>query len=251
MANRWRNNGNSDRLFLGSKITADGDCSHEIKWHVLLGRKAITNLDSILKTRDITLPTKVPLVKAIVYPVVMYRCENWTIKKAEPWRADAFELWYWRRLLRVPWTARKSTQSTLKEITLNIHWKDWSWSSNTLATWWEEPTCWKGPWCWETLRTGGGDDSRWAFGWKHWLSGRESEQTPGDGGGQGGLACCSPWGRKESDTTGRLSNTILICIWILKSDYRFFLNPSFGDREFNYFPVDQSCYSGIEWVIVT
>ena len=102
--------------FLGSKITVDGDCSHEIKWHVLLGRKAITNLDSILKTRDITLPTKVPLVKAIVYPVVMYRCENWTIKKAEPWRADAFELWYWRRLLRVPWTTRRSNHSILKDI---------------------------------------------------------------------------------------------------------------------------------------
>ena len=108
----------------GLKITADGDCSHEIKRHLLPGRKAMTNLDSILKSRDITSLTKVCLVKAMVFPVVMYGCENWTIKKAESRRADAFELWYWRRLLRVPWTARKSTQSTLKEITLNIHWKD-------------------------------------------------------------------------------------------------------------------------------
>ena len=103
-------------IFLGSKITADGDCSHEIKRHLLLGRKAITNQDSILKSRDITLPTKVHLVKGIVFPVVMYRCENWTIKKAECWRIHAFELWYWRRLLRVPWTARRSNQSILKEI---------------------------------------------------------------------------------------------------------------------------------------
>ena len=114
MANRW---GNSDRLyFLGSKITADGDCSHEIKRHLLLGWKAMTNLDIILKSRDITLPTKVHLVKAMVFPVVMYGCESWTIKKAEHWRIGAFELWCWRRLLRVPWTARRSNQSILKEI---------------------------------------------------------------------------------------------------------------------------------------
>ena len=103
-------------IFLGSKITADGDCSHEIKRHLPLGRKVMTNLDSILKSRDITLPTKVRLVKAMVFPVVMYGCESWTIKKAERWRIDAFELWCWRRLLRVPWTARKSNQSILKEI---------------------------------------------------------------------------------------------------------------------------------------
>ena len=106
----------SDFLFLGSKITADGDCSHEIKRRLLLGRKAITNLDSILKTRDITLPTKVYLVKAMVFPVVMYRCESWTIEKAEHQRIETFELWCWKRLLRVPWTARKSNQSILKEI---------------------------------------------------------------------------------------------------------------------------------------
>ena len=105
----------ADFIFLGSKITADGDCSHEIKRHLLLGRKVMTNLDSILKSRDNTLPTKVPLVKAMVLPV-MYGCEIWTIKKAEPQRIDAFELWCWRRLLRVPWTARRSNQSILKEI---------------------------------------------------------------------------------------------------------------------------------------
>ena len=117
MANRWGNNGNSDRLyFWGSKITADGDCSHEIKRRLLLGRKVVTNLDSILKGRDITLSTKVRLVKAMVFPVVMYGCESWTIKKADCQRVDAFELWCWRRLLRVPWTARKSNQSILKEI---------------------------------------------------------------------------------------------------------------------------------------
>ena len=106
----------SDFIFLGSKITADGDCSHEIKRHLLLGRKVMTNLDSILKSRDITLPTKVHLVKAMVFPVVMYGCERWTVRKAECGRIYAFELWCWRRLLRVPWTARRSNQSILKEI---------------------------------------------------------------------------------------------------------------------------------------
>ena len=110
----------TDIILLGSKITADGDCSHEIQRCLLLGRKAMTNLDSILKSRDITLPTKVCLVKAMVFPVVMYGCESWTIKKAECQRIDVFELWCWRRLLRVPWTARKSNHSTLKEIVLNI-----------------------------------------------------------------------------------------------------------------------------------
>ena len=106
----------TDFIFWGSKITADGDCSHEIKRRLQLGRKAMTNLDSILKSRHITLPAKVHLVKAMVFPVVMYGCENWTIKKAEHQRIDAFELWCWRRFLRVPWTARRSNQFTLKEI---------------------------------------------------------------------------------------------------------------------------------------
>ena len=106
----------ADFIFLGSKISADGDCSYEIKRHLFLGNKVTTNIDSILKSRDITLPTKVCLVKAMAFPVVMYRCESWTIKKAEHRRIDAFELWYWRRLLRVPWTERRSNQSILKEI---------------------------------------------------------------------------------------------------------------------------------------
>ena len=106
----------SDFIFLSSKITADGDCSHEIKRRLLLGRKVMTNLDNILKSRDITLPTKVHLVKAMVFPVVMYGCESWTVKKADCRKIDAFELWCWRRLLRVPWTARRSNQSILKEI---------------------------------------------------------------------------------------------------------------------------------------
>jgi len=117
MGNKWGKSGNSGKLYFGGlKITADGDCSHEIKRCLLLGRKVMTNLDSILKSRDITLPTKVCLVKAMVFPVVVYGCEGWTIKKAECWRIDTFELWCWRRFLRVPWTARRSNQSILKEI---------------------------------------------------------------------------------------------------------------------------------------
>ena len=117
----WQINGKtvetvSDFIFGGSKITADGDCNHEIKRHLLLGRKVMTNLDSVLKSRGITLPTKVHLVEAMVFPVVMYGCESWSVKKAECWRIDAFELWCWRRLLRVPWIARSSNQSILKEI---------------------------------------------------------------------------------------------------------------------------------------
>ena len=110
----------ADFILGGSKITADGDCSHEIKGHLFLGRKVMTNLDSIFKSRDISLPTKVCLVKAMVFPVVMYGCERWTVKKAEGRRIDAFELWCWRRLLRVPWTARRSNQSILKEISPGI-----------------------------------------------------------------------------------------------------------------------------------
>ena len=114
----------ADFIFLGSQITADGDCSHEIKRCLLLGRKVMTNLDSILKSRDISLSTKFCLVKAMVFPVVVYGYESWIIKKAEHQRTDAFELWCWRRLLRVPWTARRSNQSILKEIILGVHWKD-------------------------------------------------------------------------------------------------------------------------------
>ena len=123
---RYANGETFHRLYnLSDIITGDGDCSHEIKRCLLLGRKVMTNLDSILKSRDITLPTNVCLIKAIVFPVVIYGCESWTIKKAECQRIDAFELWYWRRLLRVLWTAKRSTQSILKRSVLGVHWKDW------------------------------------------------------------------------------------------------------------------------------
>ena len=184
----------------GSKITADGDCSHEIKRGLLLGRKVMTSVDSILKSRDITLPTKVRLVKAMAFPLVMYGCESWTIKKAERWRIDAFELWCWRRLLRVPWTARRSNQSILKEISPEYSWKDWSWSwnSNTLATWCEELTHLKRPWCWERLKVEGEGDDR---GWDGWMASPTQRiwvwVNSGVGYGQGGLVCCSPRGRKR------------------------------------------------------
>ena len=145
----------TDFIFLGFKITANGDCSHEIKRHLLLGRKTMTNLNQhIKKQRHLCqqrpLPTKVLLVKAVVFLVLIYRCESW--KKAECWRIDAFELWYWRRLLNVPWIARRSNQSILKESTLNILWKDWCWISNSLDTWCEEPVHWNRLWCWERLK---------------------------------------------------------------------------------------------------
>ena len=129
----------------------------------------MTNLDSILRSRDIALPTKVRLVKAMVFPVVMYGCESWTVKKAERQRIDAFELWCWRGLLRVPWTARRSNQSVLKRPVLGVHWKDWcwGWNSNTLATSCEELTHWKRRWCWEGLRAGGEGDNR---GWNGWMA---------------------------------------------------------------------------------
>ena len=161
--------------FLGSKITADGDCSHEIKRHLLLGRKVMTNLDSILKSRDITLPTKVCLIKAMVFPVVMYGCESWTIKKAELWRIDTFELWCWRRLLRVPWTARRSNHSILKEISPGrtdaeaetpVLWPPYakSWLIG------KDPDAW---WDWGQEEKGMTEDEM--AGWYHWLNGHEFE----------------------------------------------------------------------------
>ena len=158
----------TDFIFLDSKITADGDCSHEIKGHLLLGRKVVTNLDSILKSRDITLPTKVHLVKAMAFPVVMCGCESWTIKKAECWRIDAFELWCWRRLLRVPWTARISNQSILNEISpeyllVGLMLKIKLQSFGPLC---KELTHWKRPRCWERLKVGGEGDDR---GWDGWM----------------------------------------------------------------------------------
>ena len=130
----------------------------------------MTNLDSILKSRDITLLTKVRLVKAMVFPAVMYGCESWTVKKAECQRIDAFELWCWRRLLRVAWTARRSNQSILKKSVLNIRWKDGSWSSNMLATWYKKLTHLKRPWCWKRLKAGGEGDYKGWDGWMAWLT---------------------------------------------------------------------------------
>ena len=202
----------ADFIFLGSKITADGDCSLEIKRRLFLGRKVMTNLDSILKSRDITLSTKVHLVKAMVFPVVMYGCESWTIKKAEHQRIDAFELWCWRRLLRVPWTATRSNQSILKEISAGCSLEGLmlNWNSNTLATWCEELTHLKRPWCWERLRAGGEGDDR---GWDGWMA-SPTQWTLGVGNGQGGLTCCSSWGHKESYTTKQLNWTI--CTYFLR-----------------------------------
>ena len=167
----------------------------------------MTNLDSILKSRNITLPTKVRLFKAIVFPVVMYGCESWTVKKAERRRIDAFELWCWRRLLRVPWTTRRFNQSILKEI--SVHWKDWcwSWNSNTLATWCKELTQLKRPWCWERLRAGREGDDR---GWDGWMASLTRWTwvwvDSGSWWWTGRPACCSSWGH-ESDTTEGLNWT--------------------------------------------
>ena len=138
-------------------------------------------MDLCWQSRDITLPTKVHLVKAMVFPIVMYECDSWTIKKAEHRRIDAFELWCWRRLLRVLWTARRSNELILRKSFLNIHWKDWcwSWNSNTLTAWCEELTHWKRLWCWERLNAGGeGTTEDEMFGWYHWLDGHEFEQVP-------------------------------------------------------------------------
>ena len=184
----------ADFIFWGSKITADGDCSHEIKRRLLLGRKVMTNLDSILKSRDITLPTKVHLVKAMVFPVVICGCESWAIKKAEHRRIDAFELSCWRRLLRVPWTARRSNQSILKS---------WVFIGRTDA---EAETPILSPPDAKNWLIGKAPDAGkdWRLeekgmtegemvGWHHWLDGHEFEQALGDGDGKGSLACCSPW----------------------------------------------------------
>ena len=157
----------TDLIFLGCKITVDGDCGHEIKRSLRLGRETMTNLDSMLKSRDITLPIKVPVVKAMAFPVVMCGCESWTIKKAEHRRIDAFKLWCWRRFLRVPWTVRRSKQLIIKEIKPEYSLKDWCWSSNTLAPWWEQLTHWKRHWFWERLRAWRERGNR---GWDGWMA---------------------------------------------------------------------------------
>ena len=172
MANRWGTMETlTDFIFLGSRITADGNCSHEIKRQLLLGRKAlITNLDSILKNRDITLPTNVHLVKAMVFLVVMYGCENWTVKKAEHGRIDALCLWtlVLEKTPESPLDCKEINQSILKEISPDLHWKDWcwSWNCNTLATRCEDLTHLKKPWCWERLkvRGDGGERMIWLDG---------------------------------------------------------------------------------------
>ena len=150
--------------FLGSRITADGDCSHEIKRLLLLGRKTMTKLESILKSRDITLPAKVHLVKAIFFPLVIYGCEIWIIKKTECWRIDPFELWCWRRLLRVTWTTRISNQSILKAISpeYSLEWLMLKLKLQYFGHWCKELTHWKRPWCWKRLKAGGeGNDKGW------------------------------------------------------------------------------------------
>ena len=202
----------SDFIFWGSKITADGDCSHEIKRHLLLGRKVMTNLESIFKSRDITLPTKVRLVKAMVFPVAMYGCESWTVKKAECRRIDAFELWCWRRHLRVLWTARRSNQSILKEISPGCsleglmlkpklqYFGHLMWRVDSL-----EKTVMLGGI--EGRRRRGRQDEM--AGWHHQLDGHEFGWTLGVGDGQGGLACCDSWGLKESEMTELLKWTEL------------------------------------------
>ena len=199
----------SDFIFGGSKITADGDCSHEIKRRLFLERKVMTNTDNMFKSRDITLPTKVHLVKAMVFPVVMYGYESWIVKKAECRRIDAFELWCWRRLLRVPWTARRSSQSILKEIFGRTNAK-----AETPVLWPPHVKSWligkdsDAGRDWGQEEKGTTEDEM--AGWHHRLDGREFEWTPGVGDGQEGLACCDSWGRKESDTTERLNWTELM-----------------------------------------
>ena len=187
----------------GSKITADGDCSHEIKTCLLLGRKVMTNLDSILKSRDITLPTKVRLVKAMVFPVVMYGYESWTIKKAEHQRIDAFEVGCWRRLLRVPWTARRSNQFILKEVSPECSLEGLKDEAETPILWLPDGKSWligKHPDSgkdWGQGEKGMTEDEM--VGWHHQLNGHEFGWTPGVADGQGSLACCSQWGHRESD----------------------------------------------------
>ena len=183
-------------IFLGSRITLDDDCSHEIKRCLLLGIKAMTNLDSVLKSRDITLPTKVHLVKAMIFPGVVYRYENWTIKKAEHQRIDAFELWCWRRLLRVPWTARRSNQSILKELMLKLKLQSFGHLMQRADSLGKNPDAGKD---WRQEETGMTENEM--VGWHCRLNGCELEQAPGDGEGQRSLVCCSPWGHKELDVT--------------------------------------------------
>ena len=197
----------TDFILLGSKITADVDCDHEIKRCLLLGRKTVTNPDSILKSRHITLTTKLHLVKAIVFSLVMYRCESWTIKKAERQRINAFELWCWRRLLRVTWTVKGSNQSILKEIN-----PEYSLERLKLKLRFFGHLIRRTDSLEKTLMLGGQEEQVITedemVGWHHQLNGYEFEQTPGDGERQGSLACCSPWSYRESYMTEQLNDKV-------------------------------------------
>ena len=186
------------------KIIADSSCSYEIKRHLLLRRKAMANIDSILKSRDITLLINVRLVKAIVFPVVMYGCESWTINKAERRRMMVLNCGAEEDSWESLGLQRDQTSQSWRKSTLNIHWKDrwWSWSSNNLATWLngKDPDAGKD---WRQKEKGTTEDE--IVGWHHQLNGHELEQTPGDSEGQGRLVCCSPWGHKESGTNELLN----------------------------------------------
>ena len=199
MANRWGESGNGDRFyFLGSKITADSDHSHEIK-DAAPWKKNYDKLDGVLRSRDVTLPTKVCIVKTMVSSVVTYGCESWTRKKAERWRIDAFELWCWQRFLRVPWTIRRSNQSFLKEIRPEYSMEGLmlklkvQYFGHLMR---KDPDAEKD---WRQEEKGATEDEM--VGWHLQLNGHEFEQAPGDSEGQGSLVCCSQWGYKESDTT--------------------------------------------------
>ena len=193
----------TDFLFLGSKITADGDCSHEIRRQLLLGRKAMTDLDRMLKSRDVILPTKVQIVKSMAFPVVMYGCESWIIKKAEHQKIDAFKLWCWRRFLKVLWTSWRSKQSILKEINPEYsleglmlklklqYFGHLMWTEDSLE---------------KSLLLGRLRAKRRGCQRVRWLDGHELGQTLEDGVGQGGMACCGFWGCRESDMTWWLNN---------------------------------------------
>ena len=218
--------------------------NESIKRHLILGRKAMTNLDSVLKSKDIILLTKIHIVRALVFLVVMYGCESCTIKKAEHWRIDAFKLWSWRRLLRVPWTARRSNQSILKEVSPEYSLENWcsSWSFNTLAIWCEELTHWKIPWCWERLKAGEGDR-----GWNGWMASL-TQLT---------WVCASSrrwWGteksgvlqsmvRKELDTTWWLNNNEnkWMHLWEIKVTWPFHCIAFFLDNFMQFF----LCYTFI------
>ena len=207
MENRWGNNENSERLNLGgSKMTADGDSSQEIKRHLLPRRKTMTNLDSILKSRDITLPTKVHLVKAMVFPIVMYGCESWMIKKAEHWRIDAFEMWCWRRLLKVPWTSGRSNQCILKEIS-----PEYSLEGLMLKL--------KLPYFGDLMQRTDSLENKW---WNRWNGTEEIYKKDLDVG--------KDWRQEEKGTTGwdgwMASLTQWICVWASSGSWWWTWKPS-------------------------